>query len=235
MPKEKPLHAIFSDIPPHYDLINHLSTLSLDTRWRLALARKCLEKNPLRFLDLCCGTGDLVLTVSKISDGKTDLSGLDFSEHMLEFARDKANKMSKLPINFVYGDASAMPFGDETFDVVGISFAFRNLTYANPASSKHLSEILRVLKTGGRFVIAETSQPKSMFVRFFFHLYMRWLVAPAGGLISGNWKAYRYLAESTCRYFDRNQITDLLLKAGFSEVTYKPMLLGASSIVCATK
>lgn len=235
MAKEKPLHAIFSDIPPHYDLINRLATLGLDSRWRLALARKCVETEPSRFLDLCCGTGDLVLTISKISDGKTELSGLDFSEHMLEFAKDKAKKKSRYPINFVFGDASAMPFADESFDVVGISFAFRNLTFSNPSSAKHLSEILRVLKKGGKFVIAETSQPKSMFIRFFFHIYMRLLVAPAGGLISGNWKAYKYLAESTCRYYDRDQIRDLLLKAGFSKVEYTPMLIGASSIVCATK
>lgn len=233
--QQKPLHAIFTDIPPHYDLINHIATLGLDTRWRNALARKCLENNPAKMLDLCCGTGDLALTVAKFSKGSVEITGLDFSKEMLEFAAGKAQQRNITSINFVYGDASAMPFDDGTFDAIGISFGFRNLTYANPAANKHLSEIYRVLKKGGRFVIAETSQPNSKFVRFFFHLYMKLFVAPVGILISKNKPAYRYFAKSTCQYYDRHQIRQLLLGAGFESVEYKPMLLGASSIVLAIK
>ena len=168
--QQKPLHAIFSDIPPHYDLINHIATLGLDSRWRNALARKCLENCPSKMLDLCCGTGDLALTVAKFSNGSVEIIGLDFSKGMLQFATYKAEESKITSIKFVYGDAGSMPFEDETFDSVGISFGFRNLTYANPASKKHLSEIFRIVKNGGRFVVAETSQPNSKFVRFFFHL-----------------------------------------------------------------
>lgn len=233
--QQKPLHVIFSDIPPHYDLINHIATLGLDSRWRNALARKCLENSPSKMLDLCCGTGDLALTVAKFSNGSTEITGLDFSEEMLKVAAQKATKRNAPSVNFVYGDAGCMPFEDGTFDSVGISFGFRNLTYANPAAKKHLSEILRVLKKGGRFVIAETSQPNSKFVRFFFHLYMKLFVAPVGILISKNKPAYRYFAKSTCEYYDRHQIKKLLLEAGFQSVEYKPMMLGASSIVLAIK
>lgn len=233
--QQKPLHAIFTDIPPHYDLINHIATLGLDTKWRNALARKCLENKPSKMLDLCCGTGDLALTVARFSNGQVEITGLDFSKEMLQFATHKAEERKITSIRFVYGDASAMPFEDGMFDSVGISFGFRNLTYANPAAKKHLSEILRVLKKGGRFVIAETSQPNSKFIRFFFHLYMKLFVAPIGILISKNKPAYRYFAKSTCEYYDKHQIKQLLLDAGFQSVEYKQMMLGASSIVLAVK
>jgi demethylmenaquinone methyltransferase/2-methoxy-6-polyprenyl-1,4-benzoquinol methylase len=232
---KKPLHDIFSDIPRHYDIINHIVTLGLDIRWRNALARKCLKNDPKKVLDLCCGTGDLVLTVAKFAMKDIALFGLDFSANMLDIARQKAAKRYIESINFTLGDAGDMPFEDETFDSIGISFGFRNLTYSNPASSKHLSEILRVLKKGGHFVIAETSQPQSRFVRFFFHLYMKAFVKPVGMMISGNKPAYRYFSKSTCEYFDRNQLKELLLGAGFESVDYKPMLLGASSLVVAVK
>ncbi|NTU61589.1 MAG: class I SAM-dependent methyltransferase, partial [Caldiserica bacterium] len=114
--QQKPLHAIFTDIPPHYDLINHIATLGLDTRWRNALARKCLENNPAKMLDLCCGTGDLALTVAKFSKGSVEITGLDFSKEMLGFAAGKAQQRNITSINFVYGDASEMPFDDGTFE-----------------------------------------------------------------------------------------------------------------------
>jgi demethylmenaquinone methyltransferase / 2-methoxy-6-polyprenyl-1,4-benzoquinol methylase len=233
--KQKPLEAIFAEIPRHYDVINHIMTLGLDVRWRNALARKCLESNPSKVLDLCCGTGDLALTVARFAKIHVEIFGLDFSKNMLEIAVTKATKAHQERIHFTFGDASDMPFGNETFDSVGISFGFRNLTFANPLASKFLSEILRVLGKAGRFVIAETSQPSSGFIRFFYHLYLKAFVLPVGILISGNKSAYKYLIESSRRYYDRGQLTDLLLKAGFSKVVYKPMMLGATSLVVAQK
>lgn len=233
--KHKPLHAIFSDIPKHYDLINRIVTLGLDVHWRTALARKCLENDPGIFLDLCCGTGDLAFSASKNAKKSSSIVGLDFSLEMLKIARQKAKERNLQGISFIHGDASEMPFADETFDSIGISFGFRNLTYSNPSSKKHLSEIVRVLKKGGRFVIAETSQPRSKFVGFFFHLYMKLFVYPVGLVISGNKSAYKYFAQSTCNFYNRNQIVQLLKDAGFSIVEYKPMLFGATSLVMAIK
>lgn len=233
--KTKPLHKIFSDIPKHYDMINRIVTLGMDVRWRKVLAKACLEGNPSIVLDLCCGTGDLAISMACFSKMNTRIIGLDFSKEMLKIALDKANNKGLKSIDFVHGDASEMPFDNETFDSIGISFGFRNLTYANISSEKHLSEIIRVLAKGGRFAIAETSQPQSKFVRFFFHLYMRLFVLPVGVLISGNRPAYKYFAKSACEYYDRSQITELLLKAGFSTVKYRPMMFGATSLIVAVK
>jgi len=135
----KPLHKIFTDIPRHYDLINGLITWGLDKRWRRAAALKCLSKKPQRMLDLCCGTGDLALTVARLADYPIEIRGLDFSQPMLEIAARKASALKGKAIVFDQGDASKMPYEDGSFDCVSNSFGFRNLTYNNPQSKEHLS------------------------------------------------------------------------------------------------
>lgn len=231
----KPLHKIFTDIPNHYDLVNHLITWGLDKRWRKAAALKCLSKKPQRMLDLCCGTGDLALTVARLADYPIEIRGLDFSQPMLEIAAQKASSLKGKTIAFDQGDASKMPYENGHFDCVSNSFGFRNLTYNNPQSREHLSEILRVLKPGGRLVVVESSQPRSSFVRFFYHLYMRYYVYWVGVIVSGNKPAYRYLSESTIKYYSPPELEKLLTSAGFREVNYHPMLFGASGIYEAIK
>jgi demethylmenaquinone methyltransferase/2-methoxy-6-polyprenyl-1,4-benzoquinol methylase len=155
---------------------------------------------------------------------------------MLELARQKAEAQGvKDKTEFLLGNATKIPFPDEHFDCVGISFAFRNLTYLNPIWELHLAEVRRVLKPGGRYVIVETSQPRSAVIRAFFHLYLRVYVAPAGILLSGERSAYRYLAESAAHYYTPEQVREMLLRAGFREVAYRPLFFGASGIHAATK
>jgi demethylmenaquinone methyltransferase/2-methoxy-6-polyprenyl-1,4-benzoquinol methylase len=117
----------------------------------------------------------------------------------------------------------------------GISFAFRNLTYQNPLARNHLSEIIRVLKPGGRFVIVETSQPKSTPIRSFYHFYMRQLVYRLGYRISGNKGAYHYLAESASSFYAPPELEELLISSGFKEVFYRPLFFGAAGIYVAIK
>ena len=136
---------------------------------------------------------------------------------------------------FVAGDASELPFPNGYFDCVGISFAFRNLTYKNPLAKEHLSEVIRILRPGGRFVIVESSQPESRLTRSLFHLYLRKYVSRIGSKISGNRKAYQYLAESASRFYTPPELRHLLLDAGFSKVSYHPLLFGAAGIHIATR
>jgi demethylmenaquinone methyltransferase/2-methoxy-6-polyprenyl-1,4-benzoquinol methylase len=124
---------------------------------------------------------------------------------------------------------------DMRFDCVSISFAFRNLTYKNPLAECHLSEVYRVLKPGGRFVIVESSQPYSKLVRGLYHLYMRWFVFRIGYLLSGNKQAYHYLAESATRFYTSEEVADMLIKTGFRHISYAPLFLGAAGIHTATK
>jgi demethylmenaquinone methyltransferase/2-methoxy-6-polyprenyl-1,4-benzoquinol methylase len=232
----RPLHKIFTSVTPHYDLINHIITLGMDTGWRKLAARECLAGRPARILDLCCGTGDLAMAVAAQADYRVAITGVDFSLPMLATARSKVLQSGfGLQINFVDGDAAALPFPDGYFDCAGISFAFRNLTYKNPLAEKHIAEILRVLKPGGRFVSVESSQPRNYFIRRIFRVYLRYFVAKTGRRLSHNRGAYDYLAQSIAGYYTGDELKKLLLRAGFSRVTYRPLFFGAAGIHAAVK
>ncbi len=227
---------MFSEVPPRYDFINSIITWNMDKRWRRLAAKECLKSRPGKILDLCCGTGDLAITIARLADYRLELRGLDFSQPMLEIAEHKANLSGgTAKIQFFQGDASKLPFPNTYFDCIGISFAFRNLTYKNPLVQSHLSEIVRVLKPGGRFVIVESSQPSSRLVRGIFHFYLRQVVSRAGNWISGNKGAYHYLAESASRYYSPPELKELLIHSGFKEVAYRPLFFGAAGIHIATK
>ena len=185
-------------------------------------------------LDLCCGTSDLAIELAKRS-GDTEVFALDYSQPMLQVALQKAAKARVKTIHFIYGDASGMSFPEAYFDCVGISFAFRNLIYKNPFSSEYLTEVLRVLRPGGRFVIVESSQPKSSFIRKLYHIYLRLFVEHLGRTISGNKGAYAYLAESAVSFYTAEQVCDLLHHTGFSHGTFRKLFPGAVALHVATK
>lgn len=233
--KPRPLQGIFTAVPPRYDLLNRLLTFRLDEIWRKKAAHVILEGEPQQIMDLCTGTGDLAIRLASMSSNGTAVTGVDFSQTMLAEAEKKQNKKRGKKVSFVYGDAADIPFPDEYFDVTGISFAFRNLTFKNPDTPKFLAEILRTLKTGGRFVIVESSQPRSLIFRKMIHLYMRYIVAPVGSRISGSKAAYRYFAWSVIHYYKPGEIADILKNAGFTKVEYIPLTWGAAAVHIATK
>jgi demethylmenaquinone methyltransferase/2-methoxy-6-polyprenyl-1,4-benzoquinol methylase len=233
-PRPRPLHEMFEAVPPRYDLVNRLVTLGLDSRWRRLAAAECLASSPARVLDLCCGTGDLAVALAELAGDRVAVTGYDFSPQMLSLAEEKASKRGRR-VAFVCGDAAEMPFDDGQFDCVGISFGFRNLTWKNPLAARHLAEVLRIVRPGGQFVIVESSQPSSAFVRFFFHRYLRWFVGGLGASVSGQPAAYRYLAASAERFYSHTEVEDLLIDTGFSHVRYRPLLLGAAGIHVATR
>ena len=227
---------MFTAVPPHYDLINHIITLGLDKWWRQQTARECLISQPGRVLDLCCGTGDLAINLARLAENNIDLAGIDFSNPMLELATKKAALSARASkISFIYGDAANLPFTDGYFDCIGISFAFRNLTYKNQLAPRHLTEVLRVLTAGGRFVIVETSQPKLKLMRKLYHVYLRWFVSRLGYLLSGNRGAYHYLAESATRFYTSEEVEEILLASGFRRVSSRRLFFGVAGIHIATK
>jgi demethylmenaquinone methyltransferase/2-methoxy-6-polyprenyl-1,4-benzoquinol methylase len=232
----RPLYHIFTRIPDRYDLINHVISLGMDNGWRRQAALACLQDRPARILDICCGTGGLAITIARLAQYTPELTGADYSRPMLEIAAAKAlSSTGAGNIRFVNADVARLPFADNRFDCIGISFAFRNLTYINPLTQSYMNEILRVLKPGGKFVIVESSQPKSPFIRFLDHLYLRLWVFPSGYLISGNKGAYRYLAESARHFYSAEEMQGFLLKAGFKQATAKGLFFGAAAIYSAVK
>ncbi len=226
------LHRMFKAVPPRYDLINHIITWGFDKRWRRQAAGECLASHPEKVLDLCCGTGDLAISMAQLAEDNIELIGVDYSQPMLEIAARKAESSG---ISFVNGNAASLLFPDGYFDCIGISFAFRNLTYKNPLAGSCIDEVLRVLKAGGRFVIVETTQPESKLIRKLYHLYLRWFAFRVGSYLSGNKGAYRYLAESAARFYDSGEVKELLTTAGFRHVYFKPLLFGVAGIHVAIK
>lgn len=233
--KERPLYKIFTAVPPSYDLINRIFTLTLDEKWRKKAAGECLAENPLQVMDLCTGTGDLAVRLAKMGSGKVKITGYDYSQPMLDLAQKKALKKGVPVIDFRQGDAAAMPFPDNYFDSIGIAFAFRNLTFKNYDTPKFLKEIFRVLKPGGRFVIIESSQPRWRWLKVLFRGWTRFFVYPIGGLISGNRPAYKYLSYSVIHYYQPEEICDLLKEHGFSSVNFKRLTGGVAALHVAVK
>ena len=232
----RPLYHIFTRIPDRYDLINHVITLGMDNGWRRQAALTCLKDRPGRILDICCGTGDLAITIAQLAPYAPEISGADYSQPMLEIAKAKASSSAKgKNIRFIVADVARLPFADNHFDCIGISFAFRNLTYKNPMTQSYLNEVLRVLKPGGKFVIVESSQPESPFIRFINHLYLRLWVFPSGYLLSGNKGAYRYLAESARHFYSAGEMQEFLLKAGFKQATAQKLFFDAAAVYTAEK
>jgi len=231
----RPLYKIFTAVPPSYDLINRIFTLTLDEKWRTKAAKECLSGDPERIMDLCTGTGDLAIRLAKMSVGKSEITGYDYSQPMLDLAKKKALKTKQEKIIFTQGDAASMPYKEGYFDAVGIAFAFRNLTFKNHDTARFLSEVHRVLRPGGRFVIIESSQPQRAWLRALFRFYTRYFVYPVGSLISGNKAAYKYLSYSVINYYQPEEICDLLKGYGFSEVTFKRLAGGISALHVAVK
>jgi len=235
-PEKRPLYTIFTAVPPHYDLINRIFTFGLDENWRRQAAQTCLNSNPKLVLDLCCGTGDLALCLANLAQPSTEIIGIDYSLPMLSKAREKAAAISqKTKLQFVHGDVGDLPFPNGFFDSIGISFAFRNLTYKNPKTQKYLAEVVRVLKPGGEFVIVESSQPRNKLVRTITHAYLRMFVYRLGSWISKNRPAYKYLSESARNFYTAEELSDLLVNAGFKSAEFKGLFFGAAAIHRAVK
>ncbi len=232
--KEKPLQKMFERVPQRYDFLNRLLTFRLDEAWRKKAVKVISEASPREIMDVGTGTGDLAIRIARKLN-EAHVVGYDFSGSMLEVARKKARRSGLDNVEFVEGDAASMPFKNNHFDVVGISFAFRNITFKNPNTGLYLKEIYRTLKPGGKFVIVESSQPHLRPIRFLFHQYLNYIVSGIGGKISGSKGAYHYLAFSARNFYTRSELTQLLEKYGFGSVRHKPVLLGAAAVTVAIK
>jgi len=231
----RPLFRMFNEVPGRYDFMNRILTFGQDERWRKKAVKICLNEKPEQVLDICTGTADLALRIARTTKDNISITASDFSQPMLDVAAQKAEKQNGRKIDFILADTADLPFDDNNFNVTTIGFAFRNLTYRNKFASKYLSEILRTLKPGGIFVIAESSQPKNPLLLFGFRIYLKVWIQWLGGILSGHAKAYRYLAVSARNYFGPEEVKTLLEENGFVDFVYRPMLGGSAAIYSARK
>ena len=234
MPEKIPSSVLgfYAGIFHYYDAANTLLTFGLDGVWRRAAARKALASSPVRVLDVCCGTGALTAEIRRLSPGLILVSGLDFSEPMLSVARRRSRCSG---VTFVKGDAASLPFPDSSFDALSISFATRNLGAGGGEPLNYFSEFRRVLRPGGAFVHLETSQPANGFIRRLFHAYSRSITSAAGMAFPRGKAAYGFLAETMASFYGPEELSALILRAGFSKVEYRPMMFGAVALHTAVK
>lgn len=230
-----PLKDFYKKIYKRYDLVNTLFTFGQDGRWRKIAAGEIQKSNPGEVLDLCCGTGKFTFTINSFAQGKQQITGYDFSAEMLDKARETAKETGVENINFIQGDVVQMPFKDETFDAIGVSFGFRNLTYNNENENQHISEIYRVLKKGSSLYILESGSPQNLIIKAFYVLFLFIFLVPLGGILTGNFKAYYYLAVSSRSYYSRRQMMVLLKGFGFNKVSVRKFLFGATNLTIAEK
>ncbi len=200
------LRTMFDRISPVYDAMNRTMTMGLDQRWRRATVAAVVRPGD-RVLDLCCGTGDLALAAQRAGGRVT---GLDFSERMLERARRKSAE-----IDWVRGDALALPFADGAFDAATVGFGVRNLDDLE----RGLAELRRVLRAGGRLAILEITRPRGMLAPF-YRLWFDGLVPMLGKLLPGG-SAYTYLPASVRRFPGPEELAELLRGAGFDDVRWR--------------
>ncbi len=200
------VRAMFDRIAPVYDAMNHVMTAGLDRRWRAETAAAVVSPGD-RVLDACCGTGDLALA-SLRAGGR--VTGLDFSERMLARARKKSSQ-----VEWVQGDALALPFGDDSFDAATVGFGVRNLADLEGG----LVELKRVLRPGGRVAVLEITQPKGRLAPFYRVWFDR--IVPLLGKVLPGGGAYTYLPASVRRFPGPEDLAAVMRSAGFGEVRYR--------------
>jgi demethylmenaquinone methyltransferase / 2-methoxy-6-polyprenyl-1,4-benzoquinol methylase len=205
--------GMFDRIAPVYDVMNRVMTAGLDRRWRKLAVSEVVWPGD-RVLDACCGTGDLAVEAER-RGGR--VVGLDFSPRMLERARKKSGA-----IEWIQGDALALPFPDGDFDAATVGFGVRNLADLEGG----LKELARVLRPGGKLAVLEITRPRGI-LKPFFRLWFDVLVPLAGRVLPGG-QAYTYLPASVRRFPGPDDLSALFQGAGFADVHYR--LLGGGSV-----
>jgi demethylmenaquinone methyltransferase / 2-methoxy-6-polyprenyl-1,4-benzoquinol methylase len=214
------VEAMFDRISPVYDPMNRLMTAGLDGRWRRLTVRAVVRPGD-RVLDACCGTGDLAVEAERA--GAT-VTGLDFSERMLDRARSKS-----AGIEWVHGDLLALPFADGSFDAATVGFGVRNVEDLESG----LRELARVLRPGGRLGCLEITRPRGA-LKPFFGLWFDGVVPVAGRILPGG-DAYTYLPASVRRFPGPEDLGEAMRRAGFGEIGWRLLGGGIVALHAATR
>jgi demethylmenaquinone methyltransferase/2-methoxy-6-polyprenyl-1,4-benzoquinol methylase len=215
--------AMFDGVARRYDLLNDLLSLGRTKAWRKVATAIIAAKPGMRILDIAAGTGS---SSRPLADAGAEVISLDFSKGMLDAGRKRHPDLT-----FVQGDALALTFKENEFDVTTISFGLRNTS----DTSKALQESLRVLKSGGRMVVVEFSQPTNRIFRTIYLRYLMRALPTVARKVSSNPDAYVYLAESILAWPNQNGLADLMRAAGFGSVQWKNLTFGIVAIHTGVK
>lgn len=220
------VQRMFAEVAPRYDLLNHVLSMNIDKHWRARTVRRLRPslRNPqAKVLDLCCGTGDLLIELERAAG--RPLMGSDFCLPMLEGAAVKL-RQQKLASSLFDGDGLSLPFANDTLDLITIAFGFRN--FANYRSG--LAELYRVLKPGGALALLEFSHPPNRLVRGAYEFYSHQVLPRIGAMVSGSASAYRYLPSSVRKFPTAPDLAAWMREAGFDAVDFEYMTLGVVAL-----
>jgi demethylmenaquinone methyltransferase / 2-methoxy-6-polyprenyl-1,4-benzoquinol methylase len=228
--KKEQVAQMFDTISKNYDDLNRVISFGIDLKWRKKVLKLVSNTNPKNVLDIATGTGDLAILMAETSAEK--IVGLDISAGMLEVGRNKIEqKKLSSKIEMVLADSENMPYPENTFDAITVAFGVRNFENLE----KGLSEILRVLKPNGIFVILETSVPEKFPFKQGYRFYSRNILPLIGKLFSKDNSAYQYLSDSASIFPYGEKLNNILRKIGFIEVEAMPQTFGVATIYKATK
>jgi len=223
------VNDLFAGIAPRYDLVNDLQSFGLHRVWKRRLVRLANPRPGERALDLCCGTGDIALSLARCG---ADVVGLDFSEPMLEIARRKSAVQSpQARIEFLRGDAQQISFPNGSFEIVTIGYGLRNLADFEAG----LREMQRVAKPGGRLLVLDFGKPDNSLWRASYFGYLRFFVPVLGRMVCGNSAAYAYIHESLMHYPAQRGVAEKMRGLGLGNVRIINLLGGIMSINYAEK
>lgn len=228
MNKSKKVYDIFQNISPYYDRANDRISLGLQKKRKNKFVSEVLKtiNEDSYLLDLCCGTGDIGLSLKEKSPAR--VVGVDFSENMLKIAKAKAKSFKN--ISFIKADVKNLPFKDETFDNITISFGLRN----TDDYKKVLEEMVRVGKDKAFVYVMDSFTIENIFIKPFYILFFKYLMPLLGGGIK-RYKDYAWLYESTKLFISPEELVKLFESFGLKNIRVKKMLFGACVIVSGQK
>jgi len=228
--KKEQVSKMFDTISKEYDGLNRVISFGIDVKWRNKVVKIIGDTKPNSILDIATGTGDLAINLTRTKASK--IVGLDISQGMLEIGRGKIGKLGlNNTIEMVLGDSEKIPFEDNSFDAITVAFGVRNFENLE----KGLSEIYRVLKTGGTFAVLETSVPTKTPYKQGYKFYSKNILPLIGKLFSKDKSAYKYLSDSAAAFPYGEAFNNILQKIGFIAIENKPQTFGVASIYIAKK
>lgn len=228
--KKQQVSDMFDNISGGYDGLNRVISLGMDKSWRRKVIKAIVDHQPKNVLDIATGTGDLAISLAE--KGLHNVVGLDLSKGMLEVADKKVEeKKLKDQIELVKGDSENLPYEDNHFDAICVAFGVRNFENLE----KGLTEILRVLKPGGLFIVLETAVPKKFPFKQGYKIYSKYILPFIGKLFSKDKSAYGYLSESASVFPNGEEFNNILRKIGFKDVHSKPQTMGVACIYKSSK
>lgn len=220
------VHGVFTNVASKYDIMNDVMSVGIHRIWKDAMMDWLAPRPGQRLLDVAGGTGDVSFRFLDRA-GDAEAVVLDMTESMLVEGRKRAEASSlEEKLDWVVGDAMALPFEDNSFDVYTISFGIRNVTRVQDA----LTEAYRVLRPGGRLMVLEFSQLPNPMMQKAYDLYSFNVIPKMGKVIAGDSESYQYLVESIRQFPDQETFAEMIRKAGFDNVSYRNMTLGVAAL-----